>query len=99
MMKLQLPSGAEVRVGISHFPYGENPTKRATRVWLRQTDGQELQAESICKSPDNFSKAIGRRLAANHLLRKIRQKGLFSKADRREIFFCVCPEFSNKAKP
>ena len=66
------------------------PTYRGTDVRLR-LDGLDYAARSVCKPPDNFSKAAGRRRAANRLLTLLRDRQRFptlalSKDDRAAIF-------------
>jgi hypothetical protein len=64
---------------------------RSTLVTLQVEDIKTV-GFSVCKHPDNFSKRMGRKLAANNLLRKLREDG-WSKDDRKTVFQAVCPEY------
>lgn len=85
---------------------------RGTKVVLTFPDrGDVFEAFSVCKPPDNFSRKVGRRLATNHLLARLRKRerelvmmgthgmGYCDKAVRRVIFATLCPEYTKtKAK-
>lgn len=68
---------------------------RGTLVRLRYGDRPEdvLDGISYAKPPDTFARKVGRRMAAQSLLRKMRDAG-HSEEDRRLVFRAVCPEFA-----
>jgi len=95
-MKKTLPSGIDVQLGVHHvddleldsFP---GQKLRGTKVRLT-VSGQDYTGYSVCKPPDAFNKRMGRRCAANSLLRHIREV-LPSKVDRKAVFGLICPEY------
>jgi hypothetical protein len=73
-------------------------THRGTHVKL-VIDGLAYEARSVCKPPDNWCAADGRRRAANRLLELLRDKNRFpklelTKDDRAVIFRAICHEYS-----
>lgn len=95
-MQLQLDSQRTIRVGISHVSEqktvkGEPVVIRGTKVWLSDNIGT-YEATTLCSPQDNFSKRVGRRLAANRLLRLLDRK-IYDKHDRHKIFSVICPEY------
>ncbi len=71
---------------------------RVTKVTLHYASFT-IEARAVCKPPDNFCRATGRRLAANRLLKQLREHSglapLFTRDDRRTIFHAICPFPSN----
>lgn len=104
-MKATLPSGRAVQLGVHHLK-NEKIVDRTeytgTLVRLTLEGGKEFTGNSILKPPDVFCKRMGRRCAANSLLRRIKVE-LTSKMDRKFIFDKICPEYTKKktapAKP
>ena len=104
-MKLRLPSGKEVRVWVKHeaafYNSHINEWRRGTSVYYE--DGTfTTGALSLCRPPDQFCKAVGRRLAANKLLRNLRADNVvcrpymaveIGKRDRRALFLAINPQF------
>jgi hypothetical protein len=88
-MKLKLPSGPEIFIGVYHAKPGE---QRSTTVKL-EIDGLTYTADCCCHPNDNFCKATGRRLAANRLLAELRACTILSADDRKAVFLKICPEF------
>lgn len=85
--------GDEVTVGVAHIT--KKNGQRGTQAWLRVDGGTTLEGKAMCSLSDNFNKRVGRRLAANRLLEKVREKGLFEKKDRKAIFQAICPEYAS----
>ena len=99
MPKLNLSNG-EARLGVFHenvFLHLEGTankfeTRRATRVHLTAPQGS-FEVASLCHPNDQFCKAVGRKTAANKLLALLKENE-FNKADRKQVFHAVCPEYS-----
>ena len=102
-MKFILPSGiaAEVIVFRSGLAEGDGVCTRLTLDSLIV-----YSARSLCKPPDVFDWHLGCRLAAKHLLTRLRAKEpelLLSKDDRRAIYNavaeCGAAKYGVKEKP
>lgn len=94
-MKLKLASGEEIRVGVTH-KFKDKRGRRGTKVWLRhEGEGEGVEVVAVCSTQDNFSKSVGRRLAAHQMLELLRnEEPRLTKADRRAVFEAVCPEYA-----
>lgn len=90
-MRLQLPSGREVHVGVRHITLttGRHRVQRATEVRCKLAEGPALAEEAVCSNTENFCRRTGRRLASIRLLYALKL-GVgflaFNKADRRAVF-------------
>lgn len=83
-----------LRVHHTEVETNEGP-HRATLVTIDLPTGQKATSKAICRPPDQFNRAVGRRLAANRLLSNLRVIGT-SYEDRRTIFQTICPEYFRK---
>lgn len=97
-MKTKLKSGQEVFVK-THYNNddtlehkGEVKHCRSTEISL--TIGEDTYTgKSICSPLDQFCRRTGRRLAANRLLKSMKDANV-SKQIRKEAFQAICPEFA-----
>jgi hypothetical protein len=107
IMRVKLSNGKNVNVVVAHENVNEyvelyrgkdgamglDMDCRSTRVTLH--DGPaEVTVRAVCDPRDNFCKALGRKKAANRLMRTMKRYA-FSKEDRKIVFQAVCPEYFN----
>ncbi len=94
---------------LKHMPHGVNEV-RGTVAYLKEGDknpnpGERekplLEVVAYCSPLDNFSRRVGRRVAAMKLLEKMRETpGLYYKdvmslkLDRKNVFLSLCPEYA-----
>lgn len=96
MPRVKLSDSREIFVGISHKTITssiDGDERRGTVVWV--TDGDRtIEATSICRPPDQFSRAQGRKVAATKLLNELRRRN-YSRNDRDVVFRTICPQFNS----
>ena len=97
MPTFKLPDGREAKLVIMHsaavrYPDG-TPMPRSTSVFL-SVDGATVSTSSTCSPEDQFCRRVGRRLAAQRLLARLREQNVLAKEDREAVFWRICPEFS-----
>ncbi len=92
-MHLTTKDGCDVVVGVAHIV---DEGKRGTKVWYAPAGGLKIEAVAMCSKGDNFSKRVGRRLAADRLLAKMRQRPTIPVEDRRIVFQAICPEYQQR---
>lgn len=93
-MRLNLSSGQEAHLRIKYILPELPNAGRITLVSLNTSD-RIFYASTRCSPQDRFERKVGRKIAAERLLERLRNEAFYtiSKEDRARIFELACPEF------
>ena len=97
-MKLHLSDGS-YDLKIHHDRHPDDRGYRETRAELVPVDGhtRSIRASAKCSPKDNFSRAYGRKKAAERMIHTMRAHG-FDKENRQRVFDAICPEYRKGGK-
>jgi hypothetical protein len=109
MREVDLGNGLSVKVQVKHtdneeINYGDVTVVglRGTRVHATFTEklpftnniqSREFYTKAVCGPKDNFCKAAGRKVAANRLMKELRDRTELTKTERAQVFATICPEY------